>query len=370
MILDGRKLEAVDLQRICNVITAGGIIAFPTDTVYGIGCDAFNSDAIARIYALKKRKRAKPLVLFVPDKNLVNKYANPKPEAKRLIEKFFPGPLTVIVNSSNSSPSELVDPNGRIGVRIPKNDVILKILNTLPTPLATTSANPSGKEETTTANSVASQFMDEELEIIIDGGLCNRPPSAVIDTTTFPPILLRKGHISIPEIERTLGCEVKLGEGVSLIILFVCTGNSCRSPMASGLLRKQISTRARKRVRIISAGSQATSGSPPTQLACRVAKKNGFDITLYRSRPLTRDILEKADLVIGFEAQHLDKISELLPDASSRSFLLKAFKRNLPPNQAVITDPVGGGLEAYESCMAEIKDSMGRIVRYLEDKFI
>lgn len=369
MILDGRKLEAADLKRINNVIKGGGIIAFPTDTVYGLGCDAFNTEAIARIYTLKKREKNKPFVLFVSNKDRISKYATLNTTAERLIDEFLPGPLTIIIESSDSSPSALVGGDDKIGVRIPDNGVILKVLEALPTPLATTSANPSGKEEAIRAEMVASVFADEELEIIIDGGLCDHSPSSVIDTTAIPPTLLRKGPVSIFEIERTLGCDIKLGEGVNLLVLFVCTGNSCRSPIASGLLREKLRGTAKRRTRIISAGTQASNGFPPTELAGRVARKHGIDISLYRSRILTKEILEEADLIISFEPRHLQRISQLLPDASSRSFLLKTFRKDVLLKDAFIRDPVGGDWEVYDRCINEIGESMDRLLNYVEDKF-
>lgn len=369
MILDGRGLEAADLKRIANVIREGGTIAFPTDTVYGLGCDPFNTNAIARIYALKKRNKAKPFVLFVSDRNSVGQHAKLSTGAERLIDEFFPGPLTIIMEHSDSSPSALVGPGGKIGVRIPDNRVILKVLSNLPTPLATTSANPSGRKEATTAQMVASRFVNEEIEIIIDGGVCDNLPSAVIDTTTSPPTLLRKGRLSIPEIEETLGQDIKLGEGVNLVVLFICTGNSCRSPMASGLLKRKLRNRARKRVRIISAGTRASTGSPPLELARKVAREHGVDISLHRSRALSKDILEKADLILSFEPGHLHTISQLSPDASSKNFLLKAFKRNVPVTRAYIGDPVGGDWKVYKSCMDQIDDGVNQVVEYLEEKF-
>ena len=369
MILDGTRLRTADLRRIGKEIERGGIIGFPTDTVYGLGCDAFNPAAVARMYALKKRKRTKPFVLFVSARSQVNQYAQPNAAATRLIDGFLPGPLTVIMTPSDSSPAALVRAKRRIGVRVPDNGIILEVLRMLPTPLATTSANRSGEEEATTAQMVTSRFIGGEIEMVIDGGPCDHPPSAVVDTTSIPAALLRKGRISILEIEKTLEQEIRVGQEIRLVVLFVCTGNSCRSPMASGLLKRRLSGVAKRKVRVVSAGTSTIPGLPPTDFACEAAKEHGFDISLNRSRVLSRDMLERADLVIGFERHHLTVVSQLLPEASPRSFLLKEFGRARPPKRASIADPVRGGLKVYERCMEEIDGCMGRLVDYLEGKF-
>jgi len=369
VILDGKKLGAADLRRISHVVTEGGLIAFPTDTVYGLGCSAFDETAIARVYALKKRRKTKPLVLFVPRKTSVNRYARPNAAARRLMQRFLPGPLTVVMEHSDASPLALVDSKGRIGVRIPGHEVMLKILKALNTPLATTSANPSGEDEAITAANVASRFADEELEVIIDGGKCDGPASTVIDVTTTPPTLLRKGSVPIADIEKALGSDIKMGEGVHLLVLFVCTGNSCRSPMASGFLRRSLSSKTRRKVRVMSAGTHASLGFPPTKLARRAAEAQNVNISLYRSQPLTREILKEADLVLAFEPQHLERISRLLPDACTRSFLLKRFRKDINVRDATIADPIAGGWETYQKCMDEIMANMGPVAEYLEGKF-
>ncbi len=182
------------------MLEKGGIIGFPTDTVYGIGCDAYDKKAVERIYELKKRPLHKPLILFIKDKTELPKYVTSIPKvALKLIDKFWPGALTLIFKAKSNCP--IKGPNSTIGIRIPGCEPILEILHSYKNPLATTSANLNG-----TKAPIKDLEVNIKPDFIIKGGGSDEGlpvshsfseglPSTILDITCSPPALLREGKI-------------------------------------------------------------------------------------------------------------------------------------------------------------------------------
>ena len=363
-IIDGLS----DFKPVIDILKKGRPIAFPTDTVYGIGVDAFNSEAISLIYKIKKRTEKKPLVLFVKDRETIKRYAYINKTAQKLIENFLPGPLTLILKAKNRAPEGVVTKKGTVGIRIPDNEIVSKLLREHSHPLATTSANISGEDEISSASSIASIFKNR-LGIVVDGGeLKSKIPSTVLDCSVFPPILLRKGRVSIFSLEKFTRREIKLKRELGLVLLLVCTGNCCRSPMGVGVLKKKLPYWVKKRVRILSCGTSAFGGSPPTENAKIAARERGADISLNRSRSLSRDLITEADLILVFERKHLERVKDLVPESADKTFLLKEFKKRKSISDENIKDPIGGSLQVYRNCISEIEKSLKPVIKYLERK--
>ncbi|HTN43906.1 MAG TPA: L-threonylcarbamoyladenylate synthase [Nitrospiria bacterium] len=185
-------------------IRSGGMIAFPTETYYGLGVDPFNSAAVERLFVVKGREAGKPILIVVDDiKKAEGIIVAVSPEAWNLIRKFWPGPLTLLLAASPRLPSALTGGTGKIGIRIPSHPVALQLLRAAAQPITATSANPSGHPEATTASKVH-ETLGTHLDLIVDGGeTSGGNSSTIVDATFHPPRLIREGRIPFREV---LGC--------------------------------------------------------------------------------------------------------------------------------------------------------------------
>jgi len=188
-----------------EVIRRGGILSFPTETVYALGADATNRDAVKKIYQLKKRDAYKPIAIFIsePDetKSFVKHITSP---AKILMGYFWPGPLTLIFKSEIGELSHLTGKEEKLGIRVSSSRLVQMLLSYTKTPLTATSANLSGAKEPVTADEVVKNF-DGKIELILDSGPAEEAaPSSVVDVSEDIPILIREGRISFEEIKRVV----------------------------------------------------------------------------------------------------------------------------------------------------------------------
>jgi L-threonylcarbamoyladenylate synthase len=202
-----RVLQASDpeaLRTALDILRRGGLVAFPTDTVYGVGAMAFDAAAVERIYAAKGRDVTKALPILLADQDGLSDVAEEiGPDARRLAETFWPGPLTIVVRKRDVVP-EAVSRGVTIGVRVPAHPVTLELLNASG-PLAATSANLSGARDSMTADEVVAALGDR-IDLIMDGGRApGGKPSTVVDCTVSPPSLEREGPVSMDLILAVLG---------------------------------------------------------------------------------------------------------------------------------------------------------------------
>ena len=195
--------EQVD--RAIEVLRVGGVVAYPTDTVYGLGANAFDEAAVARVYEIKGRPRQQPIPILVADMAGMEMVAREVPEiARRLAERFLPGGLTlVLLKAPRVSP--LVSGGGdTVAVRIPDHPVPLALIRGLGAPITGTSANPSSQPSPTTAEGVR-RFLGDKVDLIIDGGRCpGGVASTVVDATGTSPRLVREGAIPRQALEEAL----------------------------------------------------------------------------------------------------------------------------------------------------------------------
>lgn len=194
------------IQRVNESLKAGETVAFPTDTVYGLGVDPFNISAIIKLFEAKGRDYNKAIAILVGNTNQIKLIAESITDnAQKLIDAFWPGGLTVIVPKQKSVP-DLLTSNQTIGIRMPDHPVALKILNEFG-PLATSSANVSGKQNPMNAGDVYSQ-LNGRISLIVDGGTCpGGIPSTVVDCMSEKTQILRNGAIDFKKIESVLASK-------------------------------------------------------------------------------------------------------------------------------------------------------------------
>lgn len=198
--LDGKNLKEA-AKKAAQVLKKGGIVAYPTDTIYGLGVDPFNADAVARLKALKGRETKKPISVIVPDVNHINACAVMNDHARALAEKFLPGPLTLVMPIKHM-PSDITL-NDSVGIRVPNDEFCLALAKEYGHPYTTTSANKAGQSVPQTVEELMQHFRFElhKIDLIVDGGPRTSPhPSTVVSCIGDTPYVLREGAISREEL--------------------------------------------------------------------------------------------------------------------------------------------------------------------------
>jgi len=202
MKIDPHKPSPELLMPAIEIIRTGGVVAYPTETFYGLGVDAFSSEAIKRIYSIKKRELSLPLLILIPNAGLLGEYAEKIPDiAWKLIKQFWPGPLTIVFSASPKLPSILTARTKKIAIRMSSHPIARLLTEEFHGPITSTSANITGLRSPVTSEEVFLQ-LGNNLEMIIDGGATpGGTPSTIVDVTTSPPRMVREGIIPFSEIK-------------------------------------------------------------------------------------------------------------------------------------------------------------------------
>lgn len=195
-----------DIEEAVRILAAGGLVAFPTETVYGLGADATSSAAVRKIFVAKGRPSTNPLIVHVADESVAKRYAAQWPEiAHRLAAKFWPGPLTLVVPKASPIVVEATAGRDTVGVRVPAHPMALQMLAAFDGPVAAPSANRAGKVSPTTAQHVRKELGDR-VDLVLDAGPCQVGiESTVLDLTSSIPVILRPGQVSRGQIEELIG---------------------------------------------------------------------------------------------------------------------------------------------------------------------
>ncbi|HUT18108.1 MAG TPA: L-threonylcarbamoyladenylate synthase [Anaerolineae bacterium] len=194
-----------DISRAVEVLRGGGIVAFPTDTVYGIGAHGMLPQAVEKLYAAKERPRDKAIPLLLPSLEALPAVVATVPEAARaLAARFWPGALTIVLRRSPNVPDAVTAGGETVAVRVPDHALTLALLRALAAPLAATSANLSGEPAPDTAEGVLAQ-LEGRIDLILDGGRCpGSVASTVVDLTVDPPAVLRAGDVGLDALRRAI----------------------------------------------------------------------------------------------------------------------------------------------------------------------
>lgn len=180
------------IEQVAEVLRNGGVIAYPTDTTYGIGCSIFSKKGIEKIYQIKQREKKKPFSFICASQSDVANYAKVSNYAFKLMKRYFPGPFTFVLEATNIVPDLLQTKQKTVGIRIPDNNICQALVTTLGHPLVTTSANLSGEEPIGDPRELFNS-LKQQLDIVVDGGILSPDVSSVISLLNDRSVVLRKG---------------------------------------------------------------------------------------------------------------------------------------------------------------------------------
>lgn len=188
--INPHRPDPTEMERVRNILRKGGVVVYPTDTLYGLGASIFQEEAVKRIYCIKKRSMKKPLSICLGKVEDLERVAYLEDDVLKLAKNLLPGPYTLILKKKDHIPHLLTAGSDKIGVRIPDSPVCRELA--LEFPITTTSANLSGEESPIRVEELV-QLFQEQVDLYLDGGDGNRSPSTVLDLTSWPPEILRSG---------------------------------------------------------------------------------------------------------------------------------------------------------------------------------
>lgn len=190
------------MNEICDVIQKGGIVAFPTETVYGVGIHFDDEEALERLMEAKNRDYSKAITLMVADKADISQYAYISPQAQKMIDQFMPGMITLIFKKKESVHDSMTNGKSTIGIRIPDSEFVLSLLKKVG-PMLVTSANLSQHSNTTSTQEVLNQ-LDGRIDLVVDGKTSDNIASTVVDVSQDEIKILRAGKITKEQIEEAI----------------------------------------------------------------------------------------------------------------------------------------------------------------------
>lgn len=213
--IDVNDIDEEQIEKAANIIRTDGLVAFPTETVYGLGANALSKEAANKIYAAKGRPSDNPLIVHIGDLNMVDRLARDiSADARKVMAQFWPGPLTVVLNKLDVVPAGTTGGLDTVAIRMPDHPVALALINQSDTCIAAPSANISGKPSPTLAQHVIDD-LSGQIDMVIDGGAVGIGiESTILDVTTEIPTILRPGFITKEMIETCLGKEITIDPAI------------------------------------------------------------------------------------------------------------------------------------------------------------
>lgn len=352
---DSKAYEGI-VAKAAALLSAGELVAIPTETVYGVAARADSADAISALKRVKGRDASKPFSLHIAGPDDVHRYVPELSQvAKRIIRRAWPGPLSVVFPVESPQDAQIVSELGpevvnllyherTIGVRCPDHRVAIDVLSRVPHPVVAASANRAGQPPPRDIEGVLAE-LDGDLALAIDGGTTQfEGPSTVVRLDKNGFEVLREGVVS-PRV---------LKKYMTVNLLFVCSGNTCRSPMAEALCRFEIAKAqgcsvdelADRGIFVRSAGASSFGGGPASGGAVQAVKELGADLSGHCAQSLDQALINTADHVFCMTSGHLEAVKSMVPDVGDKVQLLIEGRD--------VNDPFGGSAEEYKRCASEI----------------
>ncbi|MFH0965086.1 MAG: L-threonylcarbamoyladenylate synthase [Planctomycetota bacterium] len=325
-------------------LSRGVVIALVTDTVYGLAADRDNPAAMKRLIELKQRPPDQPFTVLLADAKDLDRFdVQIGRTARKLCEVHWPGPLTIVL----PSPKE-----GTLGFRVPDHAAAAAIVRRSGVCVAAPSANPHGQPPALSAQEVL-RYYDGALRCVVDGGRAAvGRASTVVAFEGEQWEILREGALPRSEIRRT----------VNVNVLFVCEGNTCRSPLAAALFRKLLAARLGvipddledRGFTVESCGMAASPGMRVSEYAEDVAREAGLDLSAHRSQEVSLLLLKRADVIFTMTRRELENVLARLPEASRTARMIDTG--------GDIPDPIGGSLPDYHRLMDRFRKLLPQAV--------
>ncbi|MDO5565607.1 MAG: L-threonylcarbamoyladenylate synthase [Planctomycetia bacterium] len=347
------------IQITVNSLREGKLIVFPTETVYGLGALASNEEAISRLISAKGRKAGHALPIAISGLEVLSRYV-PVVDviSERLARRCWPGPLTLVLDGASpaselrklpASVQHAIMPMQQVGFRVPRHDFFLEVLRQIDEPIVLTSANLTGEPPAVTPDMAKVGLGDRPDLFIDDGPAYFKNPSTVVAVSGNRLSVIREGAISRENIKRL----------TAKIILFVCTGNTCRSPMAEVLCSRILANQFSCGIEeledngyvVMSAGVATMGATGASAGAQEAIREFGLSLDQHESQPVCDSLLKFADLIFVMGRAHRDAILSRWPQVADRLFLLDPEGRD-------IVDPLGGNVDVYRDCAKQINEAI------------
>ncbi|MHC4763122.1 MAG: L-threonylcarbamoyladenylate synthase [Planctomycetota bacterium] len=361
--IDIANIDTAKIKEAARAIEAGLLVGFPTETVYGIGCRV-EAESLAKLNSIKNRSPDKYYTLHISRPDGAKRYVpHIGLRAKKLIEACWPGPLTIVfeldeqslAGAQNNLAEEVfrsLYKDNSIGIRCPNHPVASKLLEETLYPVVAPSANLEGRQPGVDAGEVLAQ-LEGQIELLVDGGRCQyKENSTVVKIGKMGMEILRAGVYS----------KTTLEEKSKVKFLFVCTGNTCRSPMAEGMFRKYLAEKLdcsidlleEKGYKVHSAGTMRMAGVPASAESVAACTAKGVDITGHESQPLSTQLIEESDFIFVMTKAHRQYVLALSDEAGGKCQLLAGEKE--------VADPIGQSQKVYNDCVQMIEDAVKKRV--------